>query len=170
MPAMRVILVLILLTVVGFINAQTNASTRVAKPLPEFTLKDLNGASVTKSNFAGRAMLVWIFASHDGPSRRQLPAIQEVHAEFAGRGVAVLGVAVDPKGPAGVKAFAATNNLAFPVVMGELDFLLACEKLEAVPTMYIVEPGGYVVSQRVGVTDRATLASDLEAALAVVKE
>jgi peroxiredoxin len=155
--------------------AETNpppaaTTARVAKPLPDFALRDLGGATLTKSNFGGQVMLVWIFASQDGPSRRQLPVIQQLHEAFAGRGVAVLGVAVDPKGVEPVRAFAAAEKIGFPIVMGEFDFLVACDRLEAVPTMYVVEAGGYVVSRHVGVTDYEKLATELEAALAMVRE
>ncbi|MCG3150120.1 MAG: Thiol-disulfide oxidoreductase ResA [Verrucomicrobiae bacterium] len=139
------------------------AEPRVAKPLPEFALTAVDGASLTSSNLAGKTLMIWFFASRDKPCLRQLPALQELQNEYQTNGLVVIGVALDQNGVEPIKTFIKTNQVSFPIAMAEYDFITDAGGLEAVPTTLVVEPRGNIISRYVGVTARAVLEADLKA-------
>jgi len=158
--SMRIFLLVAVLAAGGAI-----AQTRVVKPLPAFSLKDVNGQSLTSSNFTGKTLVIWFFASWDKPCRKQLPVLQELQDDYGSNGVVVLGVSLDTKGPEAVKTFIEANHVSFPIAMADMDFIQAAGGLEAVPTMLIVESHSIIISRYVGVTARPVLEADLKTIL-----
>lgn len=141
------------------------AETRIAKPLPAFSIKAVDGQSLTSSNFTGKTLIIWFFASWDKPSKRQLPVLQELQNDYGSNGVVVLGVSLDSNGTEPVKTFIAANHISFPVAMADMDFILGAGGLESVPTTLIVEPHSNIIGRYVGVTARPALEADIKAIL-----
>ena len=155
---MRIFLLAVLVTGVF-------AETRVGKPLPEFSLKSVDGQSLTSSNFTGKTLVIWFFSSWDKASRKQLPILEDLQRDYGTNGVVVLGVSLDSNGPAAVKAFAATNHVNFAIAMADMDFIQSAGGLDSVPTTLIVEPHSNIIGRYVGVTARPALEADLKAIL-----
>jgi peroxiredoxin len=155
----------ILLLVAVLAAGMVTAATRVTKPLAEFSLKDVNGQSLTSSNFTGKTLVICFFTSWDKPSRRQIPVLQELQDEYRTNGVVVLGVSLDTKGTGPVKAFIEANHVTFPIAMADMEFIENAGGLESVPTTLIVEPHSNIIGRYVGVTPRPTLEADLKAIL-----
>ena len=77
-----------------------------------------NGEPVAMEQFRGRPLLVNFWATWCPPCVDELPLLNAFHAEHAGRGWQVLGLAVDQ--PSAVRRFTQKLPLAFPVAMGGL--------------------------------------------------
>src|SRR5258706_3983483 len=95
MKRMRTVCAIVMLVVVvAAWPAETNAppsnETRVVKPSPTFTLKDLDGRDVSSTNFAGTTRIVLFWANWDEPCRKQLPALVELQRDYATNGLQVL--------------------------------------------------------------------------------
>ncbi|MEI6083589.1 MAG: TlpA disulfide reductase family protein [Verrucomicrobiota bacterium] len=141
------------------------AETRVAQPLPAFSLKDVNGQSLTSSNFTGKTLVIWFFASWDKPCRKQLPVLQELQNDYRTNGVVVIGVSLDSEEPLALKTFITANHVSFPIAMADMDFIQSAGGLEVVPTTLIVEPHSNIIGRYAGVTERAVLEADLKTIL-----
>ncbi|MBR8536217.1 AhpC/TSA family protein [Carboxylicivirga sediminis] len=76
----------------------------VGKMAPDFTMNDPEGNPVSLSSFKGKYLLVDFWASWCGPCRRENPHVVELYAEFKDKGFDILGVSLDQKEDAWLKA------------------------------------------------------------------
>ncbi len=76
----------------------------VGKMAPDFTMNDTEGNPVSLSSFKGKYLLVDFWASWCGPCRRENPHVVKLYAEFKDKGFDILGVSLDQKKDAWLKA------------------------------------------------------------------
>jgi thiol-disulfide isomerase/thioredoxin len=88
---------------------------------PLFTLADTAGRRHSITEWDGKALVVNFWATWCAPCRRELPLLNHLQAEFAPRGIQVLGVAVDFAED--VRAFTREFPVAYPILVGEQDGL-----------------------------------------------
>src|SRR5712691_7289131 len=62
---------------------------------PEFTLRTEDGRTVGLPNFGGKLLVLNFWATWCGPCRDEAPSLSRFAAEYARKGVVVLGVSVD---------------------------------------------------------------------------
>jgi thiol-disulfide isomerase/thioredoxin len=89
--------------------------------LPDFSLSDLNGASVPISTWSGKSLAINFWATWCAPCRREMPLLQSLAADWADKGLTVIGIAVDY--PEKVRQFADQFKIAYPLLIGEQDAL-----------------------------------------------
>lgn len=75
------------------LNAHT--VTAVGAVAPNFTLKDVNGKSVSLSDYKGKLVLLEFWASWCSPCRAESPNLLKQYAAFKDKGFEILGVSVD---------------------------------------------------------------------------
>jgi thiol-disulfide isomerase/thioredoxin len=66
-------------------------------------------------------LIINFWATWCAPCRSEIPLLQSLHAEWAGRDVTVVGIAVDYREP--VLAFAQRYKIGYPLLIGEQDAL-----------------------------------------------
>ncbi|MCU4177134.1 redoxin domain-containing protein [Carboxylicivirga sp. N1Y90] len=76
----------------------------IGQPAPDFTMNDADGNPVSLSSFKGKLILVDFWASWCGPCRRENPNVVKLYAEFKDKGFDILGVSLDQKKDAWLKA------------------------------------------------------------------
>ncbi len=96
-----------------------NAHTSLPSGTPDFTLRDLTGAPVSLSDFAGKKVIVLDFwATWCHPCTAELVHLQALYTKYRDRGLIVIGVAMDdPQTMANVAPFARERGLTFPVLI-----------------------------------------------------
>jgi thiol-disulfide isomerase/thioredoxin len=99
----------------------------IPERLPPFTLADRAGKPTAISSFAGHSLIINFWATWCAPCRREIPLLQALQAEWAGRGATVVGIAVDHRDP--VLEFADRFKMAYPLLIGEQDALDAATAL-----------------------------------------
>jgi thiol-disulfide isomerase/thioredoxin len=83
---------------------------------PAFTLPRLSGGSeMALEDLRGRVVLVNFWATWCKPCREEIPLLVEFQDRYAGRGLQVLGLALDD--PAPVRAYAAEMGINYPVLV-----------------------------------------------------
>ncbi len=84
-------------------------------PAPDFAVVDHDGARRTLAEFRGRPLLVWFYPKAGTPGcTAEGCGLRDATAEFAARGVAIVGVSVDDQ--SANAAFAKANALPFPLL------------------------------------------------------
>jgi thiol-disulfide isomerase/thioredoxin len=134
--------------------AGAGAEGRAAAPetVPAFTLRDLSGAPRSSSEWTDGALLINFWATWCAPCRKEMPLLEQVHAERAARGLTVLGIAIDREDP--VRSFVAETGVSYPILLGEQDAMAVAESFGpdfvALPLTVIAAPGGHVLKIHVG--------------------
>jgi thiol-disulfide isomerase/thioredoxin len=100
---------------------------RIPDLLPAFSLADRNGKQTAIAAFAGRSLIINFWATWCAPCRREIPLLQALQTEWAGRGATVVGIAVDHRDA--VLEFADRFKMAYPLLIGEQDALDAAAAL-----------------------------------------
>jgi thiol-disulfide isomerase/thioredoxin len=125
---------------------------RVPARLPDFSLKDLAGKSISISAWSGKSLVVNFWATWCAPCRREIPLLKTIAAEWAGRDLKVVGIAVDY--PDKVKDFAGQLKIDYPVLIGDQDALDVAAKFgmasPAFPFTVFTDRRGEVVALFVG--------------------
>src|SRR5450432_1287386 len=70
-------------------------SAAVPQALPEFSLTDLHGSPTPISRWRGKSLVINFWATWCPPCRREIPLLKSLAAEWAGRDLMVVGIAVD---------------------------------------------------------------------------
>jgi thiol-disulfide isomerase/thioredoxin len=106
------------------------AAARASAPLPtvpvqrpEISLKDLDGRRHALTEWNGKALLINFWATWCAPCRREIPLLNTIERNYASKGVAVVGIAVDF--PEDVRAFTKEFPIGYPLLIGEEDGLAA---------------------------------------------
>jgi thiol-disulfide isomerase/thioredoxin len=99
----------------------SSADIVIPDRLPTFTLSDRNGKATPIAAWRGKSLVINFWATWCAPCRREIPLLESLYTEWAGRNVEVVGIAVDYREK--VAAFANQLKIPYPLLVGEQDAL-----------------------------------------------
>ena len=146
-------------------------------PLPASVLntelKDLDGKTFKLSDYAGKVVVVNLWATWCGPCRVEIPELIKLSDEYKGRGVEMIGLtSEDPVEDAElVKGFVAKQKITYRVGWGNQNFSLALMQgnvKNVIPQSFVITGDGRVISHMTGfnpVTTPQKLRAAVEQAL-----
>jgi thiol-disulfide isomerase/thioredoxin len=111
-----------------------------ARDLPNVTITDLNGKSLTRADLAGRPVLVELWATWCPPCRSTLAWLGELQKKHGDR-LAVVTIAVDSD-EANVRKVAEQMKLPIVWAMGKPDVVRALGDVTSVPTLLLFDSAG----------------------------
>lgn len=87
-------------------------------PVPDFTLQNVDGETVSLSDFHGQPVIINFWATWCGPCRVEMPEFQEAFTEHQQDGLIILGVNLTERDSVeAVPGFLDEFGLTFPVVL-----------------------------------------------------
>ena len=121
--------------------------------LPAFALQDLEGRAVRLPDaYAGRPVLINLWASWCGPCVTEMPALQAFAQAQGANGVQVVGIALDD--PEAVRRFARRTGVTYPLLVdapGPADAGVRLGNPKGVlPYSILVSADGRLLRQRIG--------------------
>jgi len=119
------------------------AGEAVLTRLPAFSITGLDGKPVSQTDLAGRPAIVEFWATWCVPCRTTLPFLGKLASEHAD--LRVLAVAVESE-EKDVRAAAAAFPPAMTVALGSPEIARAFGDLTAVPTTFVVDRGGKIIT------------------------
>lgn len=130
----------------------------------DFTLKDMNGASVHLADYKGKVVLVNFWATWCGPCKKEIPDLSKLYKQYKDKGVVMLGVLTNDNPSQGeLLNFQSDYEMEFPVVRQTSDILVSFNYPQAIPTTFIYDRAGHRVGKpRVGAIKPDEMASTLE--------
>jgi thiol-disulfide isomerase/thioredoxin len=119
----------------------------------DFTFADLAGQTRRLSAVQGQPVLVNLWATWCYPCRSELPSMQALYAAYRERGLVILAIASDAGGRDTVAPFAQAYGLTFPILLDPQNSLGSRLKTPGIPTSYILDKQGRIVTLEVGARD-----------------
>jgi thiol-disulfide isomerase/thioredoxin len=109
-------------------NSELQAASHAVIParLPDFSLDDLRGKPTSIAAWRGKSLVINFWATWCAPCRREIPLLKTLAADWAGRDLTVIGIAVDHADK--VREFAGQFKIDYPVLIGEQDALEVAAK------------------------------------------
>ncbi len=119
---------------------------------PAFSLRTMSGKNVSLEDYRGKTVMLHFWATHCGPCRREVPAMNEVYREL-GPDEAVLAIDSWGEEETKVRAFMQEVGMEYPVAIGTGE-MLDRYQVTALPTTYIIGPDGMIRSRDIGPSSR----------------
>lgn len=124
--------------------------------LPEFSFT-ADGSAKTLRDFAGKVVLMNIWATWCIPCREEMPALDKLEAKLGGKDFAVVAVNIDKGGPDKASAFLKeTGATHLPLYTDSAGKLFATLKAVGMPTTLILDRKGREIARLVGPADWAS--------------
>jgi peroxiredoxin len=143
-------------------------AVHVGREAPEVSLPLLEGGELSLSSLRGKVVLLDFFATWCRPCREEMPSVIRLAEREGPNGLAVVGVnwiEHEPDGPPVVEYFVRRANLPFPVVLDVGDAATQLYRVEAIPTLFLIDRAGVVRAVYQGVQDEAELTQAIQALL-----
>lgn len=144
-------------------NPQAFLVTDAGTPAPAFRLSTFDGKAVSLADYRGKVVLLDFWATYCVPCVQALPELQALHAKYAARGFAVVGVTVDDR-PALVEKATGRAKVAYPILKATHEVWNAY-KVNALPSLILVGRDGNIIKRYGGEADKAAMLAEIENAL-----
>jgi len=116
---------------------------------PPMQARDILGKAVTKQNWDGKVVLVNFWATWCPPCRMEIPELLQLKKQFGDR-LQIIGISEDDIPAAKVLAFAQRMGITYPVVMYTPRLVASYGGVPALPTSFLINTQGKVVTKHVG--------------------
>lgn len=136
------------------------------KRAPAFTLKTLDGKTVSLSDYKGKAVLLNFWATWCGPCKLEMPWLIDLQKKYAAQGFTVLGISEDDGAPKNVADFAANMGVNYPVLMDNDKISDSYGGVDYLPTSYYIGRDGKVVLEVGGIISQSDIDADIQKILA----
>ncbi len=143
-------------------QSSKNNNIKQAKPLseeiapqdgfmaPDFSFPDMNGKSVSLSQFRGKIVFLNIWATWCGPCRIEMPDMEKLYRKFKKEDLVILAVSIDRQGEPVVKPFIKELGLTFPILLSSDGSIQRIYMVNALPSSFIIDKSGRIVTRVVG--------------------
>jgi len=129
---------------------------------PDFSLTDLDGNTVSLSDYRGQKnVYINFWASWCGPCKLEMPDIEEIHREYEDKDLVVLTVNVGESQNV-VEKYINSNGFSFPVLLDPEMAVSKLYKVNSIPVSIFIDKEGKIINQRVGLLTKEQMLSYIE--------
>jgi thiol-disulfide isomerase/thioredoxin len=149
-------------------------SAAAQAPASDFSLKTLDGKTMTLAEHRGKVVLVNFWATWCIPCKVEMPILMSLQKTYGPKGFTVLGVSVDDEGAEVVKPWLAKNlftlegkkqAINFPILLGSTTMAEDYAEIFAFPATFLVDQKGNVVKHIEGPVEEADITAAVKALL-----
>jgi peroxiredoxin len=147
--------IFLLVLMIGIITLIPAAGCKTPCPdigsdAPNFTLKNLDGASVSLQDFRGSPILMNFWATWCGPCVAEMPHLQEVYSERSSDGLVLLSIDIGETS-AQVEGFIKQSGFTFPVLLDtQADVAELYCLPQVLPQTLLIDSEGVIKDRKVG--------------------
>jgi peroxiredoxin len=121
----------------------------IGNPAPEFTLKDLDGETVSLSDFKGNPVMVNFWNTDCPPCRSEMPHLQAVYDENSNSGLVLLTINIG-QSAATIEDFLSENHLSLPVLLDSDGAVAQRYSMPGIPTTFFIDKDGILRVKVIG--------------------
>jgi thiol-disulfide isomerase/thioredoxin len=158
---------MLMVALVGWTSLPATESQPAAGALaPSWKLQDLNGKTVSSTELKGKVIVLDFWATWCPPCKAEIPGFIELQKGYGKDGLVIIGASVDDAGKiATVKKFVQKFGVNYPVVLANEETVRAFGGVNAIPTTFVINQEGRIVSRNLGFTETAELEKEIKALL-----
>jgi thiol-disulfide isomerase/thioredoxin len=146
-------------------SALAQEASPAKTPAPDWELTDLNGKLVKFSDFRGHVLILDFWATWCAPCRIEIPHFVELQKQYGDKGLTVIGVSLDEQGPEVVKKFVKRLGVNYAIVVGNQKVVEAYGGVYAIPTTFVIDRQGRIVSEHMGYDDKEVFEKEIQSLL-----
>jgi peroxiredoxin len=120
---------------------------------PEFSLSSVDGRTMRLSGLRGKVVMVHFWATWCPPCVEEMPTLDRLYRELAGKDFELLAVSVDESGASGIVPFLQRNRLSLPVFLDPDHAVAKSYGTFKFPETYILDRNGIVRYKVIGARD-----------------
>jgi thiol-disulfide isomerase/thioredoxin len=117
--------------------------------IPAFTVTDLNGRTISSTEWRGKVVLMNFWATWCAPCRAEIPDLIVLQEKYRDS-LVVVGVSEDEGSVDGVKRFVSEHRMNYPVVMSSPKLRELFPEVMALPTTFALDREGRIAQKNVG--------------------
>lgn len=136
------------------------SAVEIGQEAPEFSLTDINGKTVSLSDFKGKAVILDFFASWCPPCRQEIPDFIELQKAYGDKGFAMIGVALESAQAA--KDFTVKALINYPVLVDDEKVSNSYGPIRSIPTTFILDKAGKIVKMYIGSRPKDVFENDIK--------
>jgi thiol-disulfide isomerase/thioredoxin len=110
--------------------------------LPEFTVTDLDGKSVSSNSFRGKTVVVDFWATWCETCKETVPKLADLQKKYAGKGLIVVGISVDKGSDNKVRKSAQKLGMTYLVYRDKENSLADTFGFKGIPSLYVFDKTG----------------------------
>ncbi len=133
----------------GLLEALSMSAYPATMNPPQFRSRTAKGQMVSLAELRGRVILLTFWASWCQECRPEMPAFEQLHRDFTGQGLTVLGVNVR-EGTGAIQRYAKELGLTFPLVLDSNGEIRESYGVIGLPTTFLIGRDGRTVGLAVG--------------------
>ncbi len=142
---------------------------KVGEQAPDFTLVDLDGNSVTLSDFKGKVVFINFWATWCPPCRAEMPEIEAVYQEYKDKDVVVIGVHLanviwfEPEDK--IRQFVQQGGYNWTFVTDTSGEVSANYQIVGIPTSFFIDREGIIQAVNIGAMTKRAMEAKLAEAM-----
>jgi len=132
------------------------AAVTVGAPAPEFRAATLDSVPRyrTLADYAGRVVLLNIWATWCEPCRVEMPSMEALHRDFAAKGLHVVAVSIDQiAGPPQIREYARELGLTFEILHDSAQAISRAYQVNGYPQSFVIGRDGTIRRRWIGAED-----------------
>lgn len=129
---------------------------------PKLNLTLVDGTQLRAEELAGKVVLVDFWATWCPPCREMIPILVELQTAYRERGFVVVGLSADQGDTNVVRSFMQKEGINYPVAMADATTAQAFGDIKYLPTSFLIDRAGRMVSRHVGCTTKAELEAEIK--------
>jgi peroxiredoxin len=120
---------------------------------PTFEALTLDGRPASLDDYAGRVVLLNIWATWCLPCEEEMPSMERLKGQLGSAGLRIVAVSIDPGDPTDVRDWAVERGLTFSIWHDPSGRVQRLYQTTGVPESFVIDRHGVIVKKVIGATE-----------------